>query len=170
MPITLDKLFSTTVASTFEYLGEVVHITWAPSRYTGEMDDLAESMTAEETQDRADIAEMEAAGDADGVLRIRSQIARRDRRTVRTFLSALLVSWDVMDGRKPYPTDEVSLAKLPDDFLQTAFMSLYGENAMDPQKAPSSNGPSEPKESSEPQPRGSRSSGEPTTSASPRGT
>ncbi|HEY8818411.1 MAG TPA: hypothetical protein VIM25_06290 [Candidatus Limnocylindrales bacterium] len=169
MPITLDKLFSATVSSSFEYMGETVEMTWAPARYTGEMADLAEKLDADIEATQAEIDEAVAEEDGRKAMRLRIRAQQLDRKTVRRFLSALLVSWDVLDGKKPFPTDEASLAKLDPSFLAAAFTSLGEENRPDPTRPDHSNGTSAPKASPAPSRRGSRSSGGLTTSGSPRG-
>jgi hypothetical protein len=172
MPITLEKLFSATVSSSFEYMGETVNMEWAPSRYTGEMWDLAEKIQNDLDAARDEIAAIE--GETPDATRDRNRILQRtrqiDRHGVRRFMSALLVSWDVLDGKKPYPTDEESLAKLDPDFLDIAFLSLVSENAADPTKPDPSHDISEPKGYPDASRPGSPSSGELTTSGSRRGT
>lgn len=172
MPITLDKLFSLTVSSSFEYLGETVNVVWSPSRYTGEMDELAATIDAEQEAAAAELEELSEAGPGDQkVQRIAAQIQARDRKAVRRFLAALLVSWDVLDARgKPIPTDERTLATLPPDFLTTVFASIGRENQVDPTKAPGSRSSSSGKARTARSPRGTASSGGPTTSGSRRGT
>jgi hypothetical protein len=169
VPITLEKLFSATVSSSFEYMGETVNLVWAPARYTGEMYELAEKMDREIEETNEEIAALEE-GETKKAIRLLARARQADRRGVRAFLAALLVSWDVMDGKRPYPTDEASLEKLDPDFLAAAFMSLGSENEADPQKPDPSVEPSEPKASPAPSRRGSPSSGELTSSGSPRGT
>lgn len=169
MPITLEKLFSPSLPGALEYLGETVNFRWSPSRYTGEMDDLAEQMDRDQDEDKAELADMVEAGDNDGVKRLLAEIQHRDRQTVRRFLAALLVEWDVMDGRKPFPTDEAALAKLPPEFLSAVFREISSENRADPPKPERSDEPSAPVASSATSRRGSRSSAGRTTSASRRG-
>jgi hypothetical protein len=170
MPLTLDKLFSETLESEFEFLGEIVHITWAPARYTGEMDDFAEKLTDEESRERAELEELIAAGQVEPAEKLRQRMERQDKRNLRRILSQLIVSWDLMDGTAPFPTDEMSLSKLPATFLSLTFLAIAADNQPDPQKAPGSDEPSDPKESSAPSLNGTASSGELTTSGSPRGT
>lgn len=63
MPITLAKLFSPTATVSFPFLGETVNVTWAPFKYTGEMQELAEKMVAEDETDKAEIAALRTEGD-----------------------------------------------------------------------------------------------------------
>ncbi len=58
MPITLAKLFSHTTTASFEFMGETVSVTWAPYRYTGEMQELSEKLIDENDEDRAAIKAM----------------------------------------------------------------------------------------------------------------
>lgn len=170
MPLTLDKLFSATVTTDFEWDGEVVHLVWSAARYTGEMDDLAEQLTADEEADNAKIEALRAEGtDAAKAKaeRLVQKADRRERRQVRRLLSELLVSWDVMDGAEPFPTDLEHMNRLPYIFCATAFLALSRENSPDPQKAPTSDGSSSPVERSAPSPGGTNSSAPATTSGSP---
>lgn len=167
MPLTLDKLFSSTVTTDFGWDGEVVHLVWSAARYTGEMDDLAEQLTADEEADNAKIEELRAAGKTAQAERIVQKADRRERRQVRRLLSELLVSWDVMDGDEPFPTDLEHMNRLPYIFCATAFLALSRENSPDPQKAPTSDGFSSTEESSAPSPGGTSSSEPATISASP---
>lgn len=169
MPITLEKLFSRTVSSSFEWDGETVNLVWSPARYTGEMYDLAEKMDREIREAQDAIAELEETEESEAN-RLLAQARQIDRRGVRRFLSQLLVSWDVMDGKKPYPTDEEALLRLDPDFLGRAFLALGEENKADPTKPAPSDAISEPKGKPARSRRGSPSSGERTTSGSRRGT
>jgi len=74
MPLTLEKLFSKTATVSFPYEDETVHVTWAPARYTGVMQDRADEIQGQiaESQeeigvivDRARIAEEAMAAMAD---------------------------------------------------------------------------------------------------------
>lgn len=47
MPITLEKLLSPTAETSFDFMGETVHVTFAPMRYTGAMQDFALRMDEE---------------------------------------------------------------------------------------------------------------------------
>lgn len=199
MPITLAKLFSPTVRTSFLFLDETVNVVFAPLRYTGEMQDLAERLTGEMqvSADELDALRDEAAAadaaadqldaepekDEAAVQELRDQamVARgkavsseveldhRGKAIIREFLARLLVSWDVLgeDG-KPISTDIAELNRLPDLFLQVVFLSLKGENAPDPTKAPPSDEPSNTGESSAPSPAGTDTSPQPEPSASPR--
>jgi hypothetical protein len=169
MPLTLDKLFSASIPASFVWADETVTIQWAPGRYTGEMDDLSERLNEDETQDRDDLAAAESAENAREAQSIRARIERRDQRAVRTLLATLIVSWDLMDGDEPYPTDDEHLIKLPPAFLREAFRAISGENQVDPPKAPGSDATSVPKASSARSPRGTRSSAARTTCVSRRG-
>ena len=182
MPITLEKLFSPTVESSFPILGEVVHVTWSPWRYTGEMQELAERLGAEdraEAEALEELREEQAEADEDRAVQIAGEISRREQvrgyresDAIRAFLSTLIVSWDVMDGRKPFATDLVSLKRLPDQFIRIVFLSLGIENQPDPTKAPSSDEPSgtAPNRGSGRSRTGTSSSGRPATTAARRGT
>jgi hypothetical protein len=63
MPISLEKLLSPTAATSFEFMGETVNVTFAPYRYTGEMQELAERLSDEETADAATIADLREQAD-----------------------------------------------------------------------------------------------------------
>jgi len=169
MPLTLEKLFSPTVPSSLVVMGETVHLLWAPSRYTGEMDELADHLATEEAQDSASVAMLEAEGDEDGAAALKHTMERKNAAAARTFVAQLLVSWDVLDGKDPIPFDEASLKRLPDFFVIAVFLAMSEENATDPTNAPSSNGTSAPKASSARSPRGSPSSGARKSSKSRRG-
>jgi hypothetical protein len=169
MPLSLDKLFSKTLTATLLWDGETVSIEWAPARYTGEMDDLVDEYAEEENADKVKIAELRAAGDRTGADALQRRINRRNTQRVREYLAALIVTWDVMDGDVPYPTDIASLKKLPDVFLLECFRTLGEENQPDPPKARDSDDTSVPKASSARSQRGTRSSRARTTSASRRG-
>jgi glycine/D-amino acid oxidase-like deaminating enzyme len=75
----------------------------------------------------------------------------RDRKALRDSLATdgdgnggppgLLLSWDVMEGRKRLEPTRKNLDKLPDLFLRITFLSLAKENSPDPQKAPTSDEP-----------------------------
>lgn len=97
--------------------------------------------------DDADPAEVADAHRVDRELS--NEIDRRERALdkggkgfVRKALSDLIIGWDLMDGDKPYPTDEQSLARLSDAFLRVVFLGLSIENQADPTKGPSSSEPS----------------------------
>lgn len=167
MPLTLEKLFSPTVTSTLEVLGEVVTLTWAPARYTGEMDELAERLTLENAADEDALAELD--GNVAAAEEVQARQTRRNAATARTFVAAMLVSWDLMDGKKPFPFDEASLKKLPDFFVTAVFLAMSEENATDPTSAPSSADTSSPTETSERSRPGSSSSAPRRSSASRRG-
>jgi regulator of protease activity HflC (stomatin/prohibitin superfamily) len=163
MPITLEKLLSPTAETSFEWDGEVVNLVYAPMRYTGEMQDFAVRLDDEATAERAKVAELREQADtiiaeagkdeaakaaaeakaaalrADAMKR-ETRMDFRDRAALRDFLATMLVSWDVMDGRKPLRTDRKTLDRLPDMFLKVAFVMIGTENSPDPQKAPTSNG------------------------------
>lgn len=180
MPLTLQKLFNQTLPAEFEILGETVHFEWAPARYTGEMDEIAENLIAQNdaAADEEEALDSEArelreegqtaAADkkAKAADRIRKARERRDMRHLRTLLAQVLVSWDLMDGDVPLPIDEEHLRRLPDSFVTAVFVSLSAENRADPTKAPSSPASSSTTASSEPSPTGTGFSELPTTSES----
>jgi len=173
MPITLEKLLSPTAETSFEFLGETVHVTFAPMRYTGEMQDFAQRLSDEQSVERDAIADLReqadelikqaAKGNTGDLDRARAaelranaenrevQLGLRDRKALRDSLASngdgnggppgLLVAWDVMEGRKPLPTDRKTIDRLPDLFLQILFLNLARENQPDPQKAPTSDEP-----------------------------
>jgi len=164
MPITLEKLLSPTADTSFEFMGETVNVTFAPMRYTGEMQDFAQRLADEETAEKAKIADLreeavQIVASANGNVEARAvAVARaaelngeadsreqtldlRDRKALRDALAGLLVSWDVMEGRKPLGVDRKTLDRLPDLFLRIVFLSLARENQPDPQRAPDSVGP-----------------------------
>lgn len=169
MPLTLEKLFSPTVPSSFEFMGETVHLAWAPSRYTGEMDDFAVRMSAEMTADKARVVELREAGETDEADTLARKIERDDAATARRFVTQLLVTWDVLDGEDPLPITEESLKRLPTFFVIATFNAMSEENTVDPQNAPDSadtfNGKVRPARS----PRGTNSSGARKSSGSRRG-
>lgn len=180
MPLTLEKLRSRTLPFELEVMGEPVIGTWAPARYSGEMDELAADLVEEnEGADdeaaslEAEAIELELAGNVQGaelkrraIRRVLKSKTRRDMRHLRALLSTILVAWDLMDGEKPYPTDEASLRKLPDFFVTAVFLAISAENRVDPTKAPNSPDLSNTPGSSEQNPPGTDSSAEPTTSPS----
>lgn len=184
MPLTLQKLRSRTLPFELEVMGEPVIGTWAPARYSGEMDELANDLVDENDAagDEAASLEVEAieaelGGDVQGAAlkrraakRIEKQRARRDMRHLRTLLSTILVTWDLMDGEKPYATDEASLRRLPDFFVQAVFLAISAENRADPKAPANSPVSSSTTESSEPSPTGTSSSEAPITSESLPGT
>ncbi len=126
MPITLEKLFSPTAKVEFEFLDEIIHVTFAPFRYTGEMQDMADKMTAEtdtvrdelvalraqaaDATKRADALDESPERDEAQVLAIRAmanetyaeiekreaKLTVKERSLIRRFLSELLVTWDVL--------------------------------------------------------------------------
>ncbi|MHB8398429.1 MAG: hypothetical protein ACYDCI_05770 [Candidatus Limnocylindrales bacterium] len=140
MPITLEKLLSPKVTTPVEFLGETIDVTWAPFRYTGEMQELAERLSDEETAESEAIAELRAEGKDDEAQSRQIRLDHRDKRSLREVLSRLLVSWEVFEGRKRLPTDLATLNRLPDVFLTVVFLSLGRENQPDPQTAPNSDG------------------------------
>jgi hypothetical protein len=172
MPITLEKLFSPTATVSFEFLGDTVNVVWAPFRYTGEMQELAEKVVAEQEVDQAALTDLRAEakqlldsaaaieeedGDEAQIAALREEgadklgeaqkaeirLSHRDKRSIREVLATLLVSWDVLDARgKPVPTTLEELRRLPDPFVQAVFLSLSSESRPDPQKAPNSDEPS----------------------------
>jgi hypothetical protein len=187
MPISLEKLFSDTITVSFPYMDETVNVTWAPARWTGEMQDLAERLAKEMAADGAHVAELrkdaqgkldaasaleEANGDAAEVEALRSEadalaaeateeaaeLNLRDRRALRDSLVRFLVGWDVLDGDTPLPIDLPNLNRLPDDFLRTLWIRLLEGNREDPQKAPSSDEPSSTEKGSAPSPTGTNTS------------
>lgn len=172
MPITLEKLFSPTVGSSFEFLDETVNCVWAPFRWTGEMQDLAEKVRIEIEEGRDEVTALREAGDEPAAKAREIELEMHDKRALRVMLSTMLVSWDVMDGdgpkAKPIATNLVALNKLPDAFLVAAFLSLSAENQEDPQKAPISDVSSETPISA-PNPLGTASSEPPTSLESRRG-
>jgi len=127
MPITLAKLFSPTATVSFPFLGETVNVVWAPFRYTGEMQELADRIAAEQAVDTDEIARLRASAtdkfeeaarleqadspDPEAIAALRTEAAaalleadasevrldHRDKAAVREVLSKLLVSWDVLD-------------------------------------------------------------------------
>ncbi len=202
MPLTLDKLFSRTVVSTLKWEGETVRLVWAPTRYTGAMDDQAAALGEDSEKASTavaavlDEAEADAAAlleaiedgasasaraaieaTADGIRASAQEAAdalRRieDRKTdhlIRANLAELLVSWDLMDGKRPLPINEETLSRLPPIFVRAVFAALAEENQPDPQNAPSSND-GQPTPNSAPSRPGSASSKPRTISGSRRGT
>lgn len=164
MPITLEKLLSPTAEVSFEFMGETVNVTFAPMRYTGEMQDLALRLSDEETTEQAKIKALRAeaveivasangnkearkiavarAAELNGDAETRERkLELRDRKAIRDFLGSLLVSWDVMEGRKPLPINRPTLDRLPDLFLKYVFVTIGQENQPDPLKAPHSDEP-----------------------------
>lgn len=168
MPLTLEKLFSETLESTLEVYGETLHLTWAPARYTGEMDELAKTMTDEAVEDKAEYASLEESGDDEAAAAFRKAVERKTAAACRRFVAQMLVSWDLLDGMAVVPHDEASLLKLPDDFVIAVFNALAEENHTDPPNAPSSDDGSSTA-SSERAPTGTRSSGGRKSSKSRRG-
>lgn len=140
MPITLEKLFSPTVDTSFDFLGETVHVTWAPFRYTGEMQAFAEKLGDDERAEQLAIAELRADGHEEEASAREVALDYSDKRALRQMLSVLLVGWDVMDGKKQVKTDLATLNTLPDVFLRVVFLSLAQANQPDPPKAPNSEG------------------------------
>lgn len=169
MPLTLEKLFSQTVESSFEALGETVNLVWSPARYTGEMDDLAAKIGEEDAENRAELLAMREAGDVDGAANVRAKIDRATAAMARTFVARLLVSWDLLDGVTPVPIEVDSLKRLPDFFVIATFLAMSAENQADPPNAPSSDATSSPKASSGRSRRGTPSSGARKASGSRRG-
>lgn len=130
MPITLEKLFSPTAKVEFEFLDETVHVTFAPFRYTGEMQDMADKLSADSDAAREEIVALRAQAedaqkrwkalqaepdrDEEQIRAIRrmasesyAEIEKREnkltvleRTLIRRFLSELLVTWDVMVAPK----------------------------------------------------------------------
>ena len=174
MPITLEKILSPTSDTSFEFMGEEVHVTFAPMRYTGQMQDFAQRLSDEDEAEVAEIAELRQqaqdvltqagknekalplanarAAELNGQAAEREQrMDLRNRKALRDSLASdgdgnggppgLLVSWDVMEGRKRLGVDRKTLDRLPDIFLRIVFLSLAQENQPDPQKAPNSDEP-----------------------------
>lgn len=174
MPITLEKILSPTAESSFEFMGETVNVTFAPMRYTGEMQDFAQRVTDEDNAEEAEIAELheqaaailaEAGKGKEAQALAQAQAAEinaraddrerkmdlRQRKVLRDYLASdgdgsggpagMLVSWDVMEGRKALKTDRKTLDRLPDLFLRLVFINLARENQPDPPKAPHSDEP-----------------------------
>lgn len=56
MPITLEKLFSPQITTTFPFLGDDVTIVFAPWKWTAEMQEIAEATVASGEAEEADIA------------------------------------------------------------------------------------------------------------------
>lgn len=169
MPLTLEKLFSPTVTTSFEFLDETVTCVWSPFRWTGEMQDLAEKVRIEIEEGKDEVIALREAGDEEAAKAREIALDMRDKRALREMLSTMLVSWDVLDGKKPVKTDLATLNKLPDTFLVAAFLSLSAENQADPSTAPSSDVSSVPTASSAHNPDGSSSSDPPTSLESRRG-
>lgn len=126
MPITLDKLFSRTVSTSFPFMDEVVNVTFAPDRVTGEMYELAAQLEADSEGDTEEIAalrealaettatveklaaaaepdaerlaELQAEADAATVALRSREIAldQRSKKSIRDMLATLLVGWDVL--------------------------------------------------------------------------
>jgi hypothetical protein len=167
--LTLEKLFSTTVSSYVEWGEEVVTVQWAPARWTGEMDDLAEALSEEEDRERAEVARLRENGDTAAADKMAQKLQRQDRRNVRKILATIIVTWDLLDGVEPFPTDEEHLAKLPDAFNEAVFKAITEGNHVDPRKARDSGDTSAPTASSAKSRRGTRSSEGRTSSESPRG-
>lgn len=167
MPLTLQQLFAETAEAEFDWSGETVHLTWAPARYTGEMDDLAEHLSDEEERDETLLTELTDSDQVTKAQRLQQRANRRERKMLREILSTVLVSWDVLDGDTPVPTTMEQLNRLPDIFIVACFLALSRGNAADPTNAPSSDGISSTAETSAPSLPGTPSSEEPTTSASP---
>lgn len=195
MPITLTKLFSPTAAFSFPYLGETVNITWAPFRWTGEMQELAERTSDESEANRAEItklrekadgleAEAEALKDdpdaaapilaeasalRDEIMGAEVKLDTRDKARMREMLLVLLVGWDVLgeDG-KPIEISGDQLKKLPTPFLLTMFLSFGKESAEDPPNAPLSGDASNTERPSARSRTGSSSSTRPVRSGSRR--
>lgn len=197
MPITLEKLFSPTAPSSFPFLGEIVHVTWAPFRWTGEMQELAERLSDESAVEKAAIAALKEEAEAieaeavalvvevdlpkaldlrarasaltDEAMTRELRLDTQDKTNMRDFLVTLLVTWDVLDDAgKPLPTDKATLRTLPTPFLQAVFTSLSMESQPDPQKAPESVEPSNTEKISAPSPTGTPSSSKPARSVSRR--
>lgn len=169
MPLQLADLFRDTLTTRVEFNAGDIDVVWAPARYTGEMADLVETLNDEESATLVRVAELEADDKADQAARLVVRANRQTARNVARLLSQLIVSWDLMDGKKPHPTDVAGLAKLPDMVLLAVFTSLSQANELDPPKAASSNGTSAQAVNSARSPRGTRSSARRTTSASRRG-
>lgn len=108
MPITLEKILSPTAETSFEFMDETVHVTFAPLRYTGQMQEMAERLSDDEKAEQDEIralreqadellasatpedkeaAESKAAGlRADAASR-EQRLDLRDRRAVRDALA-----------------------------------------------------------------------------------
>lgn len=176
MPLQLAQLFSATlhVSVTIppEMTGgveESIDVEWAPARYTGEMDELASEIAEMESDGKAEVQELEDAGQKEAAFALVATINRRIVRSTRRLLSQIVVGWDLMDGKKPHPTDLEGLLKLPDAFVMLVFQGISEGNQVDPPKAPGSSDTSVPGASSARSRRGTSSSKRPTTSASRRG-
>lgn len=169
----LSDLFSDTITTpvgvTVGGAVKTVNVTWAPARYTGEMDELAEAITAEENRDLAEVDALREAGEDDQATTVMQALQRRNMRNLRRLLSELVTSWDLMDGEVEHPHDGAGLLRLPDSFVQLVFLTISGENQPDPQKAASSNGTSVSAVRPARSRRGTRSSEQPITLASRRG-
>lgn len=179
MPITLEKLFSPTLTVSFPFLEETVNVTWAPWRWTGEMQDLVDRMRAEFDAERDGLEErMKAAIEAEGadeetvregVRHALVEMSKADMAFVREMLSRLLVSWDVLDDDgKARPTDMAEMKRLPDQFLTAVWQALAKESAPDPSSAPNSDEPSDTETGSAPSPAGTSTSEPPRPSVSRR--
>jgi hypothetical protein len=172
MPITLEKLFSPTAEFEIEFLGETIKVSWQPWRYTAEMQELAEKLTGENAEQRAEVVELaelveqqtaqadrleEAGADPDEVARLRVEaekgadeitsrqlvMATQYSDTIRKMLASLVVDWDVLDENgQPVPTTEAQMKRLPTRFLMAVWNGMTAESQPDPTKEARSNGAS----------------------------
>lgn len=195
MPITLEKLFSGTRTIEFPFMGETVHVTYVPLRWTGEMQELAAKAASDSDSEREEIKALreraeaiaseakaldegsddaarlfaEASDAYESIATRELQLDTAEKALIREHLSVLMTDWDVLlaDGTH-HPHDVESLKKLPDVFLRIAYVALGSENQADPPKAPSSSDESDTEKASAPSPSGTSSSPRPGRSASRR--
>lgn len=164
MPITLEKLFSPTATSSFEFLNETVTVEYCPWRWTGAMQTLVDDFTRQDEEEAERIAELREAGDIAAVEAGERKLDLANKRRLREMLACdadptgLLVSWDVMRGKKAVVPTLLELNKLPDFFLTCVFLALGAENMPDPQTAPNSDEPSNTERTSVSSPTGTGSS------------
>lgn len=167
MPITLEKLFSPTATTSFEFLGETVTVEFSPWRWTGEMQALVNEFAREDEEEAERIAEARVSGDVAEADKRERELDLTNKRRLREMLACdagehrpagLLVSWDVMRGKKAVVPTLDELNRLPDYFLSCVFLALGAENMPDPKTASTSDEPSNTERTSVPSPTGTSSS------------
>lgn len=121
--LTLEDLFADTLTFSMTVRDKPLEVTWAPARYTPDIEMRALALTGSEDEI------LEAGEESREDEMRRAEHVRANHQAVREVLAHVLVSWSLRgpDGVE-VGTDEITLRSLPSAFLEAVFGALW-ENA-----------------------------------------
>lgn len=133
----LEDLFADTLTFSMTVRGKALEVTWAPARYTPDVEAAAMALTKpfedEEEETEPDSPEAQT--------RLGNRL-RANQQATRDVLSHVLVRWTLHDASgADVGTDEATLRTLPPAFLDLVFGALWENAGPKAETAPTS-GPS----------------------------